>query len=270
MKNTIPILMYHQVTSNIHPQFIPCSITPRAFSIHMKILKILGYNTINLNELEDYRSGKLILPRKPIVITFDDCYQESVDNAIPILRENGYKAIFYIPTDCAGSKSRWLLPEIGSEFPIIDWKTAKNLDSAGIQIGSHSKTHPVLTEISSEDCYDELAGSRKALEDHLGHEVVHLAYPYGFFDDKVRSIAAEAGYRTSCTVIERFVRIEDDPLALPRINVMGFDNVFDFILKLHFEEKYNTTHKLWLYTHGKMRGFGRLVKKIRAKFTKNK
>ena len=269
MKNTIPILMYHQVTSNIHPQFKPSSVTPKAFSMHMRILKILGYNTINLNELEDYRSGKSIPPKNPIVITFDDSYQESVDNAVPVLKDNGYTAIFFIPTDFVGGKSRWLLSEIGSEFPIIDWKTARHLDSAGIQIGSHSKTHPVLTEISSEDCYDELSGSRKALEDHLGHEVVHLAYPYGFFDDRVKSIAAEAGYRTACTVVERFSRIEDDPLLLPRINVMGLNNVIDFIMKLHFEGKYNTTRKWWQYTYSKMRGVGRLIKKIRAKYTTN-
>ena len=269
MNKAIPILMYHQVTPNVRPEFLACSITPRTFKIHMNILKLLRFTPINLTQLEDCRNGKSILPKKPILITFDDCYQECIDHAVPILEENGFTAVFFVPTECVGSKSHWLMPELGFEFPIIDWATVKYLDTNGFQVGSHSMTHPDLTNVTSEDCYKELAESRKVLEEHLGHEVVHLAYPYGLFNDAVKSIAAKVGYKTVCSVIERFARHDDDPLALPRINVLDSYNIVDFVLILHYEGKYKTTLRWWQYVHSKMRGVGRLIKKIRAKYTKN-
>ncbi len=269
MNNAIPILMYHQVTPHVHPEFVACSITPRAFAFQMRILKLLGFNTIDLDQLENYKKGNIDLPPKTVLITFDDCYQESIDYAIPILKSNGFKAVFFVPTDCVGGQSHWLMPEIGCEFPVIGWDTVKFLETNGFQVGSHSKTHPDLTELTPEDCYKELAESRKVLEEHLGHEVAHLAYPYGLFNDAVKSSAAKAGYNTVCSVIERFARREDDPLALPRINVLGSYNIVDFVLILHYEGKYKTTLRWWQYVHSKMRGVGRLIKKVRAKYTKD-
>lgn len=268
MEKTIPILMYHLITPSIHPEFIACSITPHTFAIQIKLLNLLGFNSINLDQLQDYKNGKITLPPKSVVITFDDCYQESIDYAIPILRSNGFTAVFFVPTDYVGSQSHWLLPELGFEFPIIDWDTIQFMDTSGFQIGSHSITHPNLTDITSEDCYRELVGSRNALEHHLGHEVVHFAYPYGLFNDNVRSIASEVGYSTVCSVIERLSRKEDDPLALPRINIMGTQNIVDFILMLHFEGRFNTTLKWWQYIYGKWRGIGRFKNRIKARFTK--
>ena len=269
MDFSIPILMYHQVTPNAHPDFIACSITPRMFKSHMKILKLLRFTPVNLTQLEDFRNGKTVLPKKPVIITFDDGYQECIDYAVPILKENGFTAVFYVPTDYVGTNSYWLVPELGIEFPIIDWETVKHLDSSGFQIGSHSLSHPYLAEIDPEDCFDELDRSRKVLEERLGHEVVHLAYPYGSFNESVRALVAEAGYRTACTVKERFFRFEDDPLLLPRVNIMGSISNIDFILKLHFEGRFNTTRKWRQYTKKKIRGVGRLMRRIRTKFTKN-
>lgn len=268
MSLSIPILMYHQVTPKVHPGFIDCSVTPRMFKIHMNILKLLRFTPINLTHLEDYRMRESILPSKPVLITFDDCYQECIDHAVPVLEEKGFTAVFYMPTDYAGTDSHWLVPELGFEFPIIDWATVRRLDSSGFQIGSHSMSHPWLAEISPKDCLRELVGSRKILEDKLGHEVVHLAYPYGSFDENVRAMAAEAGYRTACTTEEHFSRPGDDPLLLPRVDIFGYYNTADFILKLHFEGKYNTTRKWWQYTYGKMQGVGRLFKKMRARMHK--
>lgn len=262
MNLSIPILLYHQVTSNIHPDFFTYSITPKTFKLHMKIVKLLGFKSINLDQLEEYRNGKTTLPRKPILITFDDCFQESVDHAIPILGSNGYTAVFFVPTECIGGESHWLMPELGIEFPIVDWRTVKFLDSNGFQIGSHTMSHPHLSEMSPDDCYKELKGSREALEDHLGHEIVHLAYPYGDFNERVQSIAAEAGYRSAYSCIEGLAREENDPLALPRVYIKGQDTLPDFISKLHTAHKWQTPRKLLLYANSKIGGVRRLFQKM--------
>ena len=85
MSTTIPILLYHQVTPYIDFRFSKYSVTPERFKFHMKILKLHGFNSINLDQLEEHRNGNAPLPHRPIIITFDDCFQESVDYAVPIL-----------------------------------------------------------------------------------------------------------------------------------------------------------------------------------------
>jgi len=266
MSIAIPILMYHQVTPRIHPKFLPYSVTPQTFKIHMKILEFFRFSPINLTQLLDYRNGKTSLPKKPVIITFDDCYQECVDHAVPILLEKGFTAVFYMPTDYAGKDSHWIVPELGIEFPIISWKTLKHLDSCGFQIGSHSMSHPHLSKINPEACFKELYGSRKILEERLDHEVTHLAYPYGSFNECVRAIAAEAGYFTACTTEELFSSPLDDLLLLPRMDVLGYMSNLDFILKLHIQGSFNTTLAWLEYTHGKIRGIRRRIRRIREKF----
>ena len=265
MNISIPILLYHQVTPNLHPDFFAYSVSPTTFKIHMKILKVLGFNSINLDQLENYRNGKTTLPRKPILITFDDCFQESVDYAVPILKAYGFTSVFFVPTECIGGKSHWLMPELGIEFPIIDWRTVKFLDSNGFKIGSHTMSHPYLSKMSPDDCFKELDGSRKVLEDYLGHEIVHLAYPYGDFNKSVSSIAAEAGYRSACSCIEGFATAEDDPLVLPRIYIIGQENLLDLIIKLHTGRRWQTPRKLRLYAYSRLRGLKRLFNRILSK-----
>lgn len=267
MNFSIPILLYHQITPDVHPDFFTYSITPKTFNIHMKILKLLRFNSINLDQLEEYRKGNTTLPRKPILITFDDGFQESVDYAVPILKTNNFTAVFFIPTKYIGEGSHWLVPELGIEFPIIDWKTIKLLDSCGFQIGSHTLTHPHLSKISSDDCYKELEESRKTLEAYLGHEISHLAYPYGDFDEGVKSIAAEAGYSSACSCIEGLMGSEHDSLVLPRVYIKGHDTISDFIIKLHTGRKWETPRRFWLYTNGKLRAIERMYKKMANRLT---
>jgi len=253
MRASIPILMYHQVTPNVHPDFVPYSVTPRTFKIHMQILELFRFTPINLTQLENYRNGKSLLPKNPVMITFDDCYQECIDHAVPILEEKGFTAVFYMPTDYAGRSSHWIVPELGVEFPIINWETVKRLDSSGFQIGSHSMSHPYLTNLSSKECFNELRGSRNVLEDRLGHEIVHLAYPYGYLDERVKSIAAESGYQTACSTIEQIAKMHDDPLALPRINIHGYYSNGDFMSVLHMDSKF------WQHVINKSRMLKRLI-----------
>lgn len=236
MNNRIPILMYHQVTPSIHPSFAIWSVTPETFARHMRIIKLLGYTTINLDQLMDYRNGGASLPKKPIIITFDDGLQEAIDYTVPILEAYGFTAVYYIPGEFIGSRSHWLLPELGVEFPIINWDVIERLDRKGFQVGSHSMTHPALPALSYEDCLSELSDSRKILEDRLGRRVLHLAYPFGFYNESVRSAAEEAGYETASTCVSAFCTDKDDSLTLPRINISGSDTLLDFVSKISFSQ----------------------------------
>jgi peptidoglycan/xylan/chitin deacetylase (PgdA/CDA1 family) len=224
--------MYHQITPRTLPTFRKYAVTPKAFAAQMDWLSRAGYVTINLDALLSYRSDQGMLPSRPVIITFDDGFQDCIEHAVPVLHSHGFTAIFYLVAGLVGTTSRWLLPERGVELPLMDWTAARRLQAAGFQCGSHAMSHPRLSELSAAVCHDELLRSRQLLEDNLGHQVEHLAYPFGSFNETVRAIVAETGYRSACSVRIGLSTADDDPLALPRVPVSGQDSLLDFICRL--------------------------------------
>jgi peptidoglycan/xylan/chitin deacetylase (PgdA/CDA1 family) len=231
-KVTVPILMYHQVAPQPHPAYRKYTVTPRAFAAQMNWLALARYTPITLDRLVAGREGGAVLPRRPVVITFDDGYQDCIDYAVPILQKFSFTAIFCMIAGLAGQSTPWLKAERNIEFPLMDWATARRVYQAGFQIGSHAMTHPHLDALAPEDCRAELQTSRRLLEEHLDTEIRHLAYPFGAYDEKVRAAAAQAGYRTACSVKIGLSKSDDDLLALHRVPVTGQDRLSDFICRL--------------------------------------
>jgi peptidoglycan/xylan/chitin deacetylase (PgdA/CDA1 family) len=242
--------MYHQVTPRPLPVFRKYAVTPQAFAAQMNWLALAGYIPINLDVLLSHRSGRSTLPSRPIIITFDDGFQDCIDYAVPILQAHGFTAVFYLVAGLIGQTSQWLFQERGLELPLMDWTAVRRLQAAGFQCGAHSMSHPRLTHLPPVACRNELLESRRLLEDHLGHEVRHLAYPHGSFNEGVRAIVAEAGYHSACSVRIGLSAPDDDPLALPRVPVCGQDSLLDFICRLHTartlgEVLHSTARHVW-------------------------
>lgn len=241
---SIPILMYHQVTPHPLPAFRKYGVTPRAFAAQINWLTQAGYKSITLDALLAFRRRRTILPSRPVIITFDDGFQDCVDYAVPILQAHAFTATFYLVAGLMGKTSRWLVRERGIELPLMHWSTARRLAEAGFDCGAHTMSHPHLAELSPSACRDELLDARCRLADHLGQEVRHMAYPYGSFNDSVRRQVAETGYHSACSVRIGISAPDDDPLALHRVPVTGQDSLLDFISRLR------TTAPL----HGVLRG----------------
>ena len=233
MRGSIPILMYHQVSPKPLPALQTYTVTPKAFAAQMAWLALSGYVPITLDNLLEYRNGRAPLPSRPIIITFDDGFQDIVEYAVPILQARSFTAVFYLVAGLVGKSSRWILPELGIECPLMDWNAARQLERGGFHCGSHTMSHPRLATLDSAACLQELLQSRRLLEDCLGHEVRHLAYPFGSFSDRARAIVIETGYRSACSTQKGFSGPDDDRLALHRIPVKGQDSLLDFICRLH-------------------------------------
>jgi peptidoglycan/xylan/chitin deacetylase (PgdA/CDA1 family) len=97
------------------------------------------------------------------------------------------------------------------------WEQLREMESAGIEVGSHTVTHPVLTRVTAERLYDELEQSRRRLEEMLGHAVTQFCYPNGAYNRVVRDAVARAGYRLAVTSDDGLNDATIDPLALRRI-----------------------------------------------------
>jgi peptidoglycan/xylan/chitin deacetylase (PgdA/CDA1 family) len=226
----IPILMYHQITPDPHPAFRPYTVSRMSFTAHMRWLAATGHTAISLDQLLVARNGRGALPPKPVVITFDDGYLECVRYAMPVLRHHGFTAIFYMVAGLAGRASEWLARELGIQiqFSLIDWDTARRLTSEGFACGSHSMTHARLTAIGEDARLFELAASRRLLEEHLGREVRHLAYPFGSSDAPLRRLVEQTGYLSACSTNPGLSGLQEDPFLLSRIDITGHDSLLDF------------------------------------------
>jgi peptidoglycan/xylan/chitin deacetylase (PgdA/CDA1 family) len=230
----VPIFMYHQVTPRPLPRFRKYAVTPEAFAAQMDALVLEGYVPIGVETLVNHRAGRLPLPSRPVVLTFDDAYQDCLEHAIPILRARGFTAIFYVVAGLIGKTTRWLRAERGITLPIMNWSAVRELKANGFDCGSHGMSHARLTELDLKACRSELVDSRRRIEDELGQEIRHLAYPFGSYDERVRALSEDAGYLSACSVRIGYSSPDDDLLALHRIPVNGEDGLNDFVRHLRW------------------------------------
>jgi peptidoglycan/xylan/chitin deacetylase (PgdA/CDA1 family) len=229
---TVPILMYHDVSSDTPAAFRKYIVTPKVFARQMRWLADADYTPIDLSTLIAHRTAGVALPSRPVVITFDDGFRDAVRYAGAIVREHRFRAVMFAVAGLVGRPSEWLLRERGLERPLADWAELRDLADAGFEIGAHSLTHPHLPAIAADDARREIEESRRVIEDALGREVVHFAYPFGAVDRAVRAMVADAGYRTACTTHIGLSGPHDDSLMLQRVPVTGFDSLIDFACRL--------------------------------------
>ena len=229
---SVPILMYHEVSPDPHPSFRRYTVTVREFTRQMRWLAAFGYEAIDMDALVRARMGQSSLPKRPVLITFDDGFQGCVHHAVPVLQAHKFTAVFYLVTGLMGETSRWMLPELGPELPLMSWETARAVAAKGFQCGAHTVTHPRLAGLDPARCRAELMDARKRLEDELGRPTVHLAYPFGSYDRAVQAIAAEAGYVTGCSTRAGLSGPDDVLLALRRVTIYGHDSLLDFVCRL--------------------------------------
>ena len=233
---SVPILMYHDVTPTPSPAYARYTVTTRQFAAHLRWLALARYTPVKLDALLDGWRGRGPLPRRPVVITFDDGFRNCVEFAVPALRRHGFPAMFYLVAGLVGQTSRWMVPSTGAEFPLFDWTSARRMLDEGMECGAHSLTHPSLAQCSPSECDRELVESRRLLEDRLGREIRHLAYPYGAVTPHVRAAAEAAGYASGCTTVPGLADPDDDLLLLRRVPVYGGDSLFDFASRLRTAE----------------------------------
>ncbi len=182
----IPILLYHNFVTTV-PDTDPDNFnyinTPQSFEENIKTFLENGYTIISMKELALADNGKIELPSKPIVITFDDGYYSNYEYIYPILKKYNVKASIFIVTD-----------KIGQEIDgikYLSWEECLEMQNSGIiEIGSHSKKHVFYDKRSVRELRDDVKESYKEIEEHLGKQDLKIfAYPYGAYtNETVRTL----------------------------------------------------------------------------------
>ena len=228
------ILMYHQVGQFRRPaSHKACFCDTRRFRSQMRYLARMGYGVIGLElALRGLFAGGP-LPRRPVVLTFDDGTRDFHDHALPVLQEHGFPATVYAVTGLLGRSADFV-----SYRPVPRLMTGEALRAvqrAGIQVGSHSVTHPQLTQLDDADLRREVFDSKAFLEDLLGSPVDHFCYPKGDYDARVREVVRAAGYRSALTTVRGAANTAANPLEIPRKAVSFGDNLIGYAWKLHLK-----------------------------------
>jgi len=230
----VTMLMYHMIAVPENAAEARFCRTPEAFRKDMQQIRQAGYQVVSLATVLDGIAGKTELPDKAVAITFDDGVACAYENALPILQEFGYPASVFVVSSRVGGYNDWC--EVFG-FPRRRMLTAgeiRALAGSGVDIGSHTVNHLWLGKTGKAAVTNEIRDSKAALEDILGRETPHFAYPFGSWSPMARNTVMEAGYTGACSTMSGRNRKGTDPYLLRRSEIMGSDAPWQFRLKLRF------------------------------------
>jgi peptidoglycan/xylan/chitin deacetylase (PgdA/CDA1 family) len=181
------ILVYHGVgfaSDTDDPRRLVTS--PDHLVDHVRLLLDRGYRFLRAGELPP--DGP---PHGTATLTFDDGWRSWVTVALPVLRSLGVRATFFVCPGLFGQQH----PDVpGEAGELLRAEEARALHDAGMELGSHTLSHPDLRTLDDDELERELVGSKQAVEELTGEPCRTLAYPYGLYDERVIRAAGAAGY----------------------------------------------------------------------------
>ncbi len=214
--DSVPVLMYHSIDPDHKESSL--SVSPETFKRQMEFLHKHRYNVVGLDKVVSYIEKKEKMPPRTVAITFDDGAYNNYSQAYPVLKKLSIPATIFVIVDLVGSTGR------------VGWKDLQEMSGSGIiDIGSHSKSHPWLTSLGKKDLWEEVAGSKKILEERLGRPVNSFCYPGGIFDERAKLAAKEAGYISAVATNPAKGNSRNDVYAIKRVKISASaDNLFVF------------------------------------------
>ena len=217
----IPILLYHSVSDQPSAFIAPYTVTSATFRRHLDAVAAIGATTLTVSDLLAALAGGT-LPERPVLVTFDDGYLDTLTTAAPELAERGMTSTVYVTTGVVGAKSP------GGDA-MLTWSQVNELAGMGHEIGAHSHTHPQLDTLSVAAMRREIAGSRTLLQEGTGLPVDSFAYPHGYSDARVRRAVQKAGFSSAASVKNALSSPSDPPFALARLMLMSTTSDEEFL-----------------------------------------
>jgi peptidoglycan/xylan/chitin deacetylase (PgdA/CDA1 family) len=182
----VPVLVYHSIARHSAEQTgeqRELDVDTGVFRKQMAYLADNNHPVVAFSDLIDELQGRRELPAGAVVITFDDGWQDQYEFAFPILQQRHFTATFFVYTNAIGN---------GPAF--MTWDELRQLQQAGMTIGAHSRTHPILTN-PGVSLTNEIDSSRADIARNLGVAPELFAYPYGVWDARIAAAVQAAGFR---------------------------------------------------------------------------
>ena len=221
---SIIYLMYHELEiphrslCSSEPGYARYVLQEHEFREQVDFLRAKGYRGLTVGSALAFLEGSSSSAKssQDICITFDDGSETDLLAAAPILHQTGFGATFYITAGWLGKPGHLSALQL------------KELSAQGFEIGCHSMTHPMLTDLDEAGLQREIADAKSQLEQIVDKPVEHFSCPGGRYDDRVVSVARAAGYRTVATSRIHANSPDTDLLALGRVAILRGMPVKDF------------------------------------------
>ena len=201
----IPVLMYHSISDRDPSNSL--LVSPSEFENEMAWLHDNGFTSLSLDELY-YSLTTGNVPAKPVVITFDDGYDDNYTNAYPILKKYGLIGNFFVITDYIGTKPG---------FMNIDM--LKEMYSNGMIIESHTSNHQELKNISDDAKISSIKNAQNFLKENLNIDSKFICYPVGRYDESTKNIVSSLGIKLAVTTEPGLANINQGLTSLKRVRI---------------------------------------------------
>lgn len=250
----VPVLMYHGIRDGIgtkHPYF-ETNTSPTVFERHLRFLRDQGYTTVHLSDvLQAFQTAQD--GRRILVITFDDGYRDFYTEAFPLLTQYGFKATMFVVSDFVAMRN-----DLGPQGEFMTWQELREVSTHGVQIGSHSVSHPNLYRSSCQELENEIKLSKQVIENKIGQPVRSFAYPFAFpepdraFVQRLAGLLEASAYDNGVSTVIGTACRNHNRFFWPRLPVNSFDDLPFFRAKLD-------GHYDWLrtpqYIYKSLKGF---------------
>lgn len=220
----VPILMYHGIGEGRESVWI---VRTSDFEKHLQHLRREGYESILPSDLVAHRRWGKPLPRKPVILTFDDGYLNNLENAEPLLRKYGFRGIVYLITGLVADSPGERKTYEGS--PCLTWDEVRAMRRRGVlTFGGHTRNHVNLAAAGNP--VDEIGACYRDIRDKAGFRPDSFCYPFGQYRDSTPERVRKAGFTTAVTCHGDVFRTgrsnRDSFFVLPRASVYGGTQVY--------------------------------------------
>lgn len=236
--------MYHRVVPGLEKKYNHWHhVTIAKFQKQLKLIDRLGFTPITFTDYQLYKEDKLTLPSKPIIITFDDGYEDTFKNAIPLMMEMGMKGVIYVMGNRKLKRATWEEKDEKDICPLMTDNQIRTAKEMGFEIGSHSMNHDVLSDLTDAEAKHSIKKSKEDIESIINGPVHSFAYPYGLFDKRVQQFVADSGYLFACGVYTGSPVFGKTIYDIRRLSVNQDTSIQSFAIKLIIPYQYIE----WLY-----------------------
>lgn len=215
---TIPILNYHSVSETPGPEIASFTVRPTELASHLDQVMSSGLVPLTVSALVGLLDSGGVPPQGAVVITFDDGFEDNLAVAAPMLASRGLPATVFVTTGyLPGCPVAGLIPAPG---PMIPYDRLTELETFGIEVGSHAHSHRQLDVLPKDEAGTEIRLGKELLERALGHPVASFAYPHGYAGRSLQREVRRSGFSSACGVRNAFSHVDDNKWLLARLTVL--------------------------------------------------
>jgi glycosyltransferase involved in cell wall biosynthesis/peptidoglycan/xylan/chitin deacetylase (PgdA/CDA1 family) len=219
------VLAYHAIADQRgDPITDRYSVPPLRFNQHLDWLASKGWTFVDANALLEALAGERLLPRRSVLVTFDDGYADFPHAALPALRKRLIPSVVFVVAGQIGASNKWDQVIGGGPMELMDADALHRIAAGGVEIGSHGLWHRSVAALDSSELLTEVQESAARLE-RLGLPRPRLySYPYGESTVEAGAVIRGAGYAAAFTVSPGVVTRGSDLYSLPRVQVHPGDS----------------------------------------------